>query len=147
MRHGIGAVLQGWREGDFWIVAWFERVAGELVVYSSKWTTGSALFLVFALFLAVSLGASGPLFKVGHWLDDFPGFWPGFGDSPGASGLLSKVGHWLDAFPDFWPGFADFLGASGPLFKVGHWLGAFPGFWPVFNDFLGASGPLDGVDH
>ena len=61
--------------------------------HSLKWTTGSALFLVFALFLAVSLGASGP---------------------------LDGVGHWLDAFPDFWPGFADFLGASGPLFKVGH---------------------------
>ena len=54
MWRGIGAVLRGWLEGDFWIVPWFERVAGELVVYSSKWTTGSALFLVFALFLAIS---------------------------------------------------------------------------------------------
>ena len=49
MWRGIGAVLRGWLEGDFWIVPWFERVAGELVVYSSKWTTGSALFLGFGL--------------------------------------------------------------------------------------------------
>ena len=54
MWRGIGAVLQSWREGDFWIVACFRWVAGELVVYSSKWTTGSALFLGFALFWAIS---------------------------------------------------------------------------------------------
>ena len=101
-------------------MAWFERVAGELVVYSSKWTTGSALFLVFALFLAVSLGASGPLDGVDHWLGAFPGFRPVLGDFLGASGPLFKVDHWLDDFPDFWPVFGDSLGASGPLFKVGH---------------------------
>ena len=33
MWRGIGAVLQSWREGDFWIVAWFRWVAGELVVH------------------------------------------------------------------------------------------------------------------
>ena len=49
MWRGIGAVLRGWLEGDFWIVPWFERVAGELVVYSSKWTTGSTLSLGFDL--------------------------------------------------------------------------------------------------
>ena len=47
MRHGIGAVLQGWREGDFWIVAWFGWGVGELVVHSVEWTTGSGLFLAF----------------------------------------------------------------------------------------------------
>ena len=101
MWRGIGAVLRGWLEGDFWIVPWFERVAGELVVYSSKWTTGSALFLVFALFLAVSLGASGPLDGVDHWLGAFPGFWPVLGDFLGASGPLFKVDHWLDTFSGF----------------------------------------------
>ena len=93
MWRGIGAVLRGWLEGDFWIAPCFERVAGELVVYSSKWTTGSALFLVFALFLAVSLGASGPLDGVDHWRGAFPDFWPVFGLFLDASGPLSKVGH------------------------------------------------------
>ena len=54
MRHGIGAVLQGWREGDFWIVACFGRGVGELVVHSTEWATGSELFLAFALFSAVA---------------------------------------------------------------------------------------------
>lgn len=54
MWRGIGAVLGGWREGDFWIVAWFGRVVGEPVVHSSKWATGSGLFLDFGLFSAIS---------------------------------------------------------------------------------------------
>ena len=64
-----------------------------------------------------------------------------------ASGPLFKVDHWLGAFPGFRPVFGEFLGASGPLFKVDHWLDTFPGFRPVFGEFLGASGPLDKVDH
>ena len=87
MWRGIGAVLRGWLEGDFWIVPWFERVAGELVVYSSKWTTGSALFLVFALFWAISWEL------VDHWRVTFPGFRPGSGIFPGASGPLDRVVH------------------------------------------------------
>ena len=59
-----------------------------------------------------------------------------------ASGPLDKVGHWLDTFPGFQPVFGEFLGASGPLSKVDHWLDAFPRFRPVFGVFLGASGPL-----
>ena len=54
MWRGIGAVLCCWLEGDFWIVAWFGWGAGELVVHSTEWSTGSGLFLVFALFLAFS---------------------------------------------------------------------------------------------
>ena len=50
---------------------------------------------------AVSLGASGPLFKVSHWLDTFPGFWPSFGLFSGASGPLDGVDHWLRIFPGF----------------------------------------------
>ena len=73
MRHGIGAVLQGWREGDFWIVAWFRWVAGELVVH---WLGAfSGFWPSFGLFP----GASGPLGGVGHWLGTFSGFCPGFG--------------------------------------------------------------------
>ena len=68
MWRGIGAVLGGWREGDFWIVPWFGRGVRELV---------------------------------GHWRGAFSEFWLGFDDSPGASGPLFKVDHWLDAFPGF----------------------------------------------
>ena len=85
-------------------------------------------FLDCGLFWAGCWGASGPLFKVGHWLGAFPGFWPGFGDFLRASGPLFKVDHWLDALPGFWPGFGDSPGASGLLFKVDHWLGTFSGF-------------------
>ena len=45
MWRGIGAVLRGWLEGDFWIVAWFGWFLGELVVHSTEWATGSTLFL------------------------------------------------------------------------------------------------------
>lgn len=73
MWRGIGAVLQSWREGDFWIVAWFRWVAGELVVH---WLGAfSGFWPSFGLFP----GASGPLFKVDHWLDAFPDFCPVFG--------------------------------------------------------------------
>ena len=54
MWRGIGAVLCSWLEGDFWIVACFGGGVGELVVHSSKWSTGSGLFPGFGLFPAVS---------------------------------------------------------------------------------------------
>lgn len=54
MWRGIGAVLGGWLEGDFWIVAWFGRVAGELVVHSTEWATGAELFLDFGPFSLIS---------------------------------------------------------------------------------------------
>ena len=95
MWRGIGAVLGGWREGDFWIVAWFGWVARELV---GHWLEAfSGLWPVFGLFP----GASGPLSKVGHWLDAFPGFRPVSGLFLGASGPLGGVDHWLGTFPGF----------------------------------------------
>ncbi len=73
MWRGIGAVLRGRLEGDFWIVAWFRWVAGELVVH---WLGAfSGFWPSFGLFP----GASGPLGGVGHWLGTFSGFCPGFG--------------------------------------------------------------------
>ena len=54
MWRGIGAVLGGWLEGDFWVVACFGGGVGELVVHSFKWSTGSAIFLGFVLFPASS---------------------------------------------------------------------------------------------
>jgi hypothetical protein len=45
MWRGIGAVLGGWLEGDFWIAACFGWGVGEPVGHSLKWATGSALFL------------------------------------------------------------------------------------------------------
>ena len=54
MWRGIGAVLGGWLEGDFWIVACFGGGVGELVVHSTEWTTGSTIFLGFRLFPAFS---------------------------------------------------------------------------------------------
>ena len=54
MWRGIGAVLEGWLVGDFWIVACFGRFLEELVVHSMEWTTGAELFLVFGLGLASS---------------------------------------------------------------------------------------------
>ena len=95
MWRGIGAVLRGWREGDFWIVACFGRVAGEPVVHRLD------AFSEFWLGFADSPGASGPLSKVDHWLGTFPGFRPVSGLFPGASGPLFKVDHWLDTFPGF----------------------------------------------
>ena len=74
------------------------------------WLAGGG-FLVCGLVWVVSWGASGPLDGVGHWLDDFPGFWPGFGLFPGASGPLDGVDHWRGAFPDFWPVFGLFPGS------------------------------------
>ena len=72
MWRGIGAVLRGRLEGDFWIVAWFRWVAGELVVH---WLGAfSGFWPSFGLFP----GASGPLGGVGHWLGTFSGFCPGF---------------------------------------------------------------------
>ena len=82
--------------GLFWVVSW------ELVVHSTEWTTGSALFLVFGLFLAFSRGASGPLDGVDHWRGTFPGFCPVLGDFWGASGPLDRVDHWRGTFPSFW---------------------------------------------
>ncbi len=104
-------------------------------------------FLDCGLFWAGCWGASGPLFKVDHWLGDFPRFGPVSGSFLGASGPLFKVDHWLGDFPGFCPVSGSFLGASGPLFKVDHWLGTFPGFRPVSGEFLGASGPLSKVVH
>ena len=54
MWRGIGAVLGGWREGDFWFVARFRRFLGEPVVHSTEWTTGAGLFPDFGLFSAVA---------------------------------------------------------------------------------------------
>ena len=54
MWRGIGAVLWGLLEGDFWISACFGWFLGEPVVHSSKWTTGSTIFPDFGLFPAVS---------------------------------------------------------------------------------------------
>lgn len=102
MWRGIGAVLRGRLEGDFWIVAWFRWVAGELVVH---WLGAfSGFWPSFGLFP----GASGPLVGVDHWLGAFPSFWPGFGLFPGASGPLDRVDHWLGAFSGFRPVFGIF---------------------------------------
>ena len=79
MWRGIGAVLGGWLEGDFWIVACFVWFFGELVVHSTEWTTGAALFLVFALVSDDFRGASGPLGGVDHWRGALHRFWLGFG--------------------------------------------------------------------
>ena len=54
MWRGIGAVLCCWLEGDFWILAWFRLVAGELVVHSTEWATGAELFLDFGPFSLIS---------------------------------------------------------------------------------------------
>ena len=90
------------------------------------WLAGGG-FLDCGLLWVGCWGASGSLFKVDHWLDDFPGFRPVFDDFLGASGLLFKVGHWRGAFPGFCPVSGLSRGASGPLFKVGHWLDDFSG--------------------
>ena len=102
MWRGIGAALGGWLVEDFWFAPCFGWLLGELVVHSTEWTTGSALFLVFGLFLAFSRGASGPLDGVDHWRGTFPGFCPVLGDFRGASGPLDGVDHWRGAFPGFW---------------------------------------------
>ena len=109
MCRGIGAVLGGWREGDFWIVAWFGWVARELVGHSLKWTTGSALFLVFGPFSAISWEL---VVHSAEW-------------STG-SGLFLVFGLVL-AFS--W-------GASGPLDRVDHWRGTLPRFRSVFGGCL-----------
>ena len=114
-------------------MAWFGWFLGELVVHSTEWTTGAALFLVFALVSDDFRGASGPLGGVDHWRGAFLGFWPGSGLFPGASGPLDGVDHWRGAFPRFRAGFALFPGASGPLGGVDHWRGAFPKFCSVFE--------------
>ena len=108
-----------------WLLA-FSRFPAELVVHSLKWATGSWLSLGFRAFSPVSDPASGPLFKVDHWLLTFPQFSALFPVSDRASGPLFKVDHWLLAFPRFSPLFPVSGRASGPLFKVDHWLLAFP---------------------
>ena len=122
--------------GDFWFVAWFGWFLGELVVHSTEWTTGAALFLVFALVSDDFRGASGPLDGVDHWRRAFPGFRPGSGIFPGASGPLDGVDHWLETFPCFFPVSGLFWGASGPLGGVDHWRGALPRFGSVFGGCL-----------
>ena len=97
MWRGIGAVLGGWLEGDFWIVAWFGRGAGEPVVH---WR---GAFPGFCPVSGIFPGASGPLDRVDHWRGTFPSFWPGSGIFLGASGPLDEVDHWLGAFPGFRP--------------------------------------------
>ena len=89
-------------------------------------------FLDCGLFWAGCWGASGPLFKVDHWLGTFPGFRPVSGEFLGASGPLSNVVHWLGDFPRFGPVSGSFLGASGPLFRVVHWLGIPSQLLPCF---------------
>ena len=54
MWRGIGAVLGGWLVGDYWFAACFGWFLGELVVHSAEWSTGSGLFLVCGLVLAIS---------------------------------------------------------------------------------------------
>ena len=54
MWRGIGAVLWGLLEGDFWISACFGWFLGEPVVHSSKWTTGSTIFPDFGLVSTIS---------------------------------------------------------------------------------------------
>ena len=95
--------------GDFWFVAWFGWFLGELVVHSTEWTTGAALFLVFALVSDDFRGASGPLDRVDHWRGAFLGFCPGLGDFLGASGPLGGVDHWRGALHRFWLGFGGCL--------------------------------------
>ncbi len=56
-------------------------------------------------------------------------FWAGCW---GASGPLFKVDHWLGDFPRFGPVSGSFLGASGPLFRVVHWLGIPSQLLPCF---------------
>ena len=58
----------------FGLLTQFRPLPRELVVHSSKWTTGSRLFQAFDLVSASSRGASGPLARVDHWLTAFPGF-------------------------------------------------------------------------
>ena len=48
----------------------------ELVVHSPEWSTGSRLFQAFDSVSAPSLGASGPLSRVDHWLTAFRAFDP-----------------------------------------------------------------------
>ena len=87
MWRGIGAVLWGLLEGDFWIAACFGGGVGELVVH---WLDN---FPGFPPVFGGLLGASGPLFKVVHWLGDFPRFGPVSGSFLGASGPLFRVDH------------------------------------------------------
>ena len=64
--------------GLFLVFALFWAISGELVVHSVEWTTGVALFLDFGLVSDDCRGASGPLFKVDHWLGILTGFCPVF---------------------------------------------------------------------
>ena len=56
------------------LLNWLLPCSQELVVHSTKWTTGSHLFPAFDLVSVLSRGASGPLSKVDHWLTTFRGF-------------------------------------------------------------------------
>ena len=57
-------------------------VFSELVVHSLKWTTGSARSLEKGIKKAKTQLASGPLFKVDHWLGRKPGKSPEKGQNP-----------------------------------------------------------------
>ena len=79
----------------------FSAFSWELVVYSTEWATGSMLFLAFEPFPAFSeeLVVHSTEWTTGSKL--FLTFGPVFGHFLGASGPLDRVGHWLEAFPDF----------------------------------------------
>ena len=70
MWRGIGAVLQSWREGDFWIVAWFRWVAGELVVHWRGAFPGFRPVLGDFLGSQWSTRRSGPLARRFSWFLD-----------------------------------------------------------------------------
>ena len=100
--------MRGWLEGDFWIVAWFRWVAGELVVHSTEWATGVELFLDFGPFSAFSeeLVVHSPKWTTGSGLFLVFGLFPAFS--------RELVVHWPE-----WT-----TGRSGPLAqtKALHWL-------------------------
>ena len=78
----------------------------EPVVHSSKWTTGSRLFGVFTGFPPFSQVASGPLFKVDHWLTPFLSNCPVSAFSVPPTPLpVSKVYHLSKDIADFLGGF------------------------------------------
>ena len=63
------------------------------VVHSLKWTTGSARNLEKGIKKAKTQLASGPLFKVDHWLGQKPRKSPKKAKTQLASGPLFKVDH------------------------------------------------------
>ena len=105
------------------------------MVHSLKWATSSWLLPSFRAFSPASDLASGPLFKVVHWLLTFSRFLAFFTVSGRASGPLFKVGHWLMTFTGFRAFSPVSDAASGPLSKVVHWLMAFFRIYDLAPDF------------